>query len=119
MLIVLAGVGAISLIDGVIRPPYAVKSGVKILLFGLLPALYGRYGDRELKLAELFRLGGKKRALAEALLWGAGIFGVILGGYCLLGRWFDFTGITANLESAMGIRRDNFLLVATDSRASA
>ena len=43
-----------TLVDGVIRPGYAVKSAVKVALFLLLPLLLARF-DGELEFRALFR----------------------------------------------------------------
>lgn len=112
MALVLLGVGIIGIVDGVIQPPYWLKSVIKVVLFGAVPAVYAGCTDRELKLKALFRLSGGSRGLKEALFWGSGVFAVIVGGYLLLGGWFDFSQITGNLERAMGIGQDNFLFVA-------
>ena len=109
---VLLGISVIGVVDGVVQPPYWIKSAIKVLLFGAVPMVYAGFMDRELELKELFRLSGGSRGLKEALLWGTGVFSVILGGYLLLGNWFEFSQITGNLEQAMGIDRDNFLFVA-------
>ncbi len=62
--LVLLGCAAMTVVDGVLRPPYAVKSAVKLTLFLLAPLLYeytaGRDGHRA-----LFRI--QRRALLRAL----------------------------------------------------
>ena len=66
--LVLLGCAAMTVVDGVLRPPYAVKSAVKLTLFLLAPLLYeytaGRDGHRA-----LFRI--QRRALLRALLGSA------------------------------------------------
>lgn len=107
---VLVGVAAVSWLDAVLLPPYPVKSACKLLLFTCLPLLTLRGTSSRLK--SLFVPQGLKRgSLGEALLWGAGIFSLIVGAYLLLGRFFDFSQVTGNLQSSMGIRRENFLAV--------
>ncbi len=112
MLIVAIGVIAITIIDLVIQPPYAVKSAVKVTLFAGMPVLYGLFVNKALGLRSLFKLGGGVRGIVEAVLWGLAVFGFIVGAYLLIGRFFDFTQITGNLEQSMGIDRDNFVWVA-------
>ncbi len=112
MLIVIIGVIAITVIDLIIQPPYAVKSAVKVTLFAGMPVLYGLLVNKELGLKSLFRLGGGKKAIIEALLWGFAVFAFIVLAYLLIGRFFDFTQITGNLEQSMGIDKDNFVAVA-------
>lgn len=112
MCIVLVGVVAITIIDLFIQPPYVVKSAVKVLLFTGMPVLYSLFVNRKLELKSLLQVGGGKKGIVEALLWGGGVFAFIVLAYILIGRFFDFTQITANLEQSMGIDRDNFVLVA-------
>ena len=109
--IVLLGVIAVTVIDLFIQPPYAVKSALKVLLFSAMPVAYSLF-DKQLELKSLFRLGGGKKGIIEAVLWGSGVFAFIILAYILIGRFFDFTQITGNLEQSMGIDRDNFVLVA-------
>ena len=112
MAIVIIGVIAITVIDLFIQPPYAVKSAVKVALFSGMPVAYALLMNKDLKLTTLFHTGGGKKGIIEALLWGLGVFAVIVGAYLLIGRFFDFTQITGNLEEKMGIDKDNFVLVA-------
>lgn len=110
--IVIIGVIAITIIDLIIQPPYIVKSAVKVTLFAGMPVLYALFVDKELELKSLFSLGGGAKGIVEALLWGFGVFAVIIGAYLLIGRFFDFSQITGNLEESMGIDKDNFVAVA-------
>ncbi len=110
--IVIIGVIAITIIDLIIQPPYVVKSAVKVTLFAGMPVLYALFVDKELGLRSLFSLGGGAKGIVEAILWGLGVFGVIVGAYLLIGRFFDFSQITGNLEESMGIDKDNFVAVA-------
>lgn len=112
MAIVLIGVAAITVIDLIIQPSYVVKSAVKVLLFSGMPLLYSLFVNKELELKSLFRLSGGKKGILEAVLWGLGVFGIIVGAYLLIGRFFDFSQITGNLEKSMGIDKDNFVAVA-------
>ena len=109
MALVLLGVGIIGIVDGVIQPPYWLKSVIKVVLFGAVPAVYAGCTDRELKLKALFRLSGGSRGLKEAVLWGAGVFTVILGGYLLLGGCFAFGGLETG-SSSNGISIDTLRL---------
>ena len=110
--IVIIGVIAITIIDLIIQPPYIVKSAVKVTLFAGMPVLYALFVDKDLGLRSLFSIGGGAKGIVEAILWGLGVFGVIVGAYLLIGRFFDFSQITGNLEESMGIDKDNFVAVA-------
>jgi len=96
-------------VDGVLRPPYAVKSAVKVCLFLLCPLLYTRI-DQSWDWKALFRPAGG--SLRQAALLGGTVFAVILGAYFLLRGVFDFTAITGLLEANVGVTGENFLWVA-------
>ena len=100
---------AMALVDGVIRPGYAVKSAIKIALFLLLPFLLSRF-DRDLRIRELFSFRRKGFGLALGL--GIAVYGVILGAYFLLAPVFDFSPIAALLSENAGVDRGNFLFVS-------
>lgn len=111
MAIIIIGVIAITIIDLFIQPPYVVKSAVKVALFSGMPLIYSLF-DRELKLKTLLQPNGGKKGMFEAFLWGFSVFAFIVLAYLLIGRFFDFTQITGNLEQSMGINKDNFVFVA-------
>lgn len=100
---------AMTLVDGVLRPPYWLKSAVKLVLFLGVPFLLSRRLP-QLRFAELFRTG-KKQALV-ALGLGAGLYAVILGGYFAVRGLFDFSGIAESLSANAGVTRENFLFVS-------
>ena len=98
-----------SLIDGVIRPGYAVKSAIKIALFLGIPVLLA-LKDRGLAALTLFRF--PKKGLLAAYALGAGVYAVILGGYFLIRPFSDFSGIAGKLTQNAGVTRENFLYVS-------
>lgn len=98
-----------ALVDGVLRPGYAVKSAIKLGLFLLIPLLVSRK-DPEVACLKLLR--PKKRGLLAALLLGAGLYLLILGAYFLIGPYFDFSQIAGALTANAGVTRDNFLFVS-------
>lgn len=98
-------------VDGVVQPPYAVKSFVKILFFMLPPLVYFwqfRVWD---ELKALYQL--KKRELLLALGLGIGAFVVITGGYALIDRYFDLDAIILERTSEGGVHPENFIYVST------
>lgn len=101
---------AMSLVDGVIQPPYAVKSAMKVVLFQLVPAAYFLLGKEWNQLKALFLPG--KRDLLIALCLGVGVYGFILGGYWVITRFFDLTDAILQLTSDGGVSADNFLWVS-------
>lgn len=96
-------------VDGVLRPGYAVKSAIKVALFMLIPLMVSRL-DRGVQYLSLFR--PKKKGLLVALGLGAGIYGVILGGYFALSPFFDFSQIAGALTDNAGVTKENFLYVS-------
>ena len=96
-------------VDGVLKPGYAVKSLIKIALFLLIPLIASRL-DREVWYLQLFR--PKKKGVVSVLLFGIGIYGLILGAYFLASPFFDFSGIAGSLQKDMGVTKENFLLVS-------
>lgn len=105
ILLLCAGV---ALVDGVLRPGYAVKSAVKLLLFGVLPWLWLR--RRGIAVGGLFRM--ERAALRRTLALAAGVFALILGAYFALRGAADFSAITDALTSNAGVSRESFPLVA-------
>lgn len=101
--------GIIALVDGLIRPPYAVKSAVKIVLFLGLPWLLTRLtGGVPFKTVFQFR----KQGFGIALWLGLGLYVLILVAYFPLSRIVDFSGIVENLSQNAGVNKENFLFVS-------
>ncbi len=101
--------GIMAMVDGVIRPGYALKSAIKLLLFGLLPLVLTRV-DRDLLLTQALRF--RARDFALALGMGLAVYFLILGGYFLVRSFFDFSGIAGNLLTNAGVSKENFLYVS-------
>lgn len=98
-----------ALVDGVLHPGYALKSGIKAGLFLLVPLLLSL---KDQDVAYLQLLKPKKKGIGIALLLGLGIYGVILGAYFLIGPYFDFSAIAGSLTKNAGVTADNFLYVS-------
>ena len=107
--LVLLGCAAMTLVDGVLRPPYAVKSAVKLALSLLAPLLYGYAAGKDGYRA-LFRI--QRRALLRVLALGFGVFALTLGAYFALRSVFDFSAVTALLGKNAGVTAENFLWVS-------
>ncbi len=98
-------------VDAFLKPPYAVKSIIKIVLFLIMPIVYYAVNKEDRgALKKLFL--PKKNALLLAFALGVGCFSVIVGGYFLLRGSFDFSGITQSLTGDSGITADNFIYVS-------
>ena len=100
---------AMALVDGVLRPGYAVKSAIKIALFMLIPLAASRMDGNVLYL-QLLR--PKKKGMPAAIALGIGIYVVILGGYFLVSPFFDFSQIAGALTENAGVTKENFLYVS-------
>lgn len=111
MLSVVFCAAAMSFVDGVIQPPYAVKSAIKVVLFLLVPMLY--FGVHEKDPGQVRGLFvPKKRDFLIALSLGAGVFGFILGGYLLLTKVYDISELVLKLTADAGVGAENFLFVS-------
>lgn len=98
---------AMSLIESVLMPPYALKILLRILLFAGAPALYFlRF--REESPQALF----SSASLIFALFLAAGSFVLLLGGFFLLRSFIDLDAIAAGLTREQNITKENFLFVA-------
>ena len=98
-----------ALVDGVLRPGYAVKSAIKVAMFMLIPLIASRT-DRKVLCLPLLR--PKKKGLLPAIALGVGVYVVILGGYLLVSPFFDFSQIAGALTSNAGVTKENFLYVS-------
>ncbi len=99
-----------AVIDGIIKPHYAVKSLVKLLLFSGVPVLYGCL-NRNLGIWQVLKTN--KRGIGFAFLLCVPVFVMILAPYALLKNVFDFSAVTTVLTEDIGVNRGNFVFVAT------
>ncbi len=97
------------IIDAVVKPQYMMKSIIKIFLFLICPIVYSIY-DKELNIKLLFK--ANKQGLIVAFLSGISIFIFILGGYFLIGSFFNLSNITLSLTKNIGVNKNNFLWIA-------
>lgn len=100
-----------AVVDGVISPPYAVKSAVKLVLFVGLPLLY-LFASKDESFRRRFIPGKGRGAYISAAVVGVCVYALIVGGYFALRGIFDFSAVTASLAGGEGVTRDNFPLVA-------
>ena len=78
--IVAFGCIVLAIIDGIIRPRYLIKSGLKLILFLAVPFAYSLF-DKKIRLSELFKVN--KRGLKTALMLCIPVYAVILIAYFL------------------------------------
>ena len=100
---------AMSVVDGIIRPGYFIKSAVKIVLFLGAPLVYS-LTVQHLDVKKLFKI--KKDGLVQAAVLGFMVYGVIVGGYFVFKNIFDFSAITQALEKNTGVSKENFVFVS-------
>lgn len=103
-----AGCLMMAWVEGVPRPVYPVKSGLKIAVFLGCVGLYTLLsGDRR-----PFRVLRKDSAVRLAIPLALGVLVLLLGGYALLSPWLDLSAIPENLAAKEGITRETFPLAA-------
>ena len=110
VLLVLLGCLIMAWVEAELCPVYPIKSAVKVLTFCGCGTIYMlRMHDRQLlacfqKPDALF--------LRISILLSVGAVVVLLGGYAVLSRWVDFSGIISNLNEKEGITAATFPVVA-------
>ena len=92
-------------IDGVVKPHYAVKSAIKLVLFSAVPVIYC-YLNKEVGIWQVLKTN--KRGIGFALLLCLPVFGIILGAYAALKDIFDFSAVTTVLTGDIGVNKGNF-----------
>ena len=102
---------AMSFVDAVIQPQYIIKSLIKLVLFLVVPIVYFLINKKDAGgVKKLFKPKGKD--LLRALLLGAAVYGVIVGGYFLLRGVIDFSALTESLTKNIGVSAENFIYVS-------
>ena len=97
------------IVDTVIQPGYAVKSAIKMLLFLLIPFLYGLI-NKECNIKAVLK--PSRKGFLMAVVLGILVYGVVLGAYFLFRNVFDFSALVGSLDKTTGVNKSNFLWVA-------
>ena len=105
---VLIGCAVMAFTDGLMQPPYAIKSAIKLIYFVAIPVILMVCSRDEC--IKMLKPNKKRILLAFGL--GLCVYGVIVGGYFALRGIIDFSGITDSLINGEGVTRDNFIYVA-------
>lgn len=101
----------VSFVDAFIKPDYFIKILVKILFFLAIPMLYFIINKNELnEFKQLFSF--EKGKILKSLLLGLLIYSCIVIGYFLTRNIIDYSNVTSNLTSSMGITANNFIYVS-------
>ncbi len=95
-----------SIVDGIIKPNYLIKSIIKITLFLIIPLALPIY---RMEIKKLFK---PTKQILLALIFGVFVYGGIIGGYFLLREFIDFSTIANNLTTGAGVTAQNFVYVA-------
>lgn len=98
-----------AIVDAVIQPGYAVKSGIKIIMFLIIPIAYGFF-NREINIKNLIK--PDKKGFVVALILGLAVYAVIVGAYFAFRNIFDFSALTKSLNETTGVNKSNFIWVA-------
>ncbi len=98
-----------ALVDGILMPPYFIKSLIKTILFLVLPCIYVFFGN-DIFLKDI--LGFSKNGLGISLILGFSVYIIILGGYFLLKDIFDFSNVAGTLTQNIGVNKENFVFVS-------
>ena len=98
-------------VDAVIQPPYVLKIAIKIIVFLLIPIIYLFIWKSETcEIKRLFKFNVK--GFKSSLILASVIYGAIVCGFFLTRNIFDFSMVTENLTTGMGIDASNFIYVA-------
>ncbi len=98
-----------AIVDAVIQPGYVVKSLIKIILFLLIPVVYGLF-NKEINIKKL--IIPNKSGIVTAISLGAAVYVTILGAYFIFRNVFDFSALTTSLGETTGVNKSNFIWVA-------
>lgn len=102
---------AVTFVDAFIHPDYFVKILIKIIFFLALPMLFFIKNKDDFKdFKKLFVF--KKKGILSSFLLGIGVYAIILIGYFVSRSFVDFSKVTSNLTSGMGITSNNFVYVS-------
>ncbi|MBE6608566.1 MAG: CPBP family intramembrane metalloprotease [Ruminococcaceae bacterium] len=99
------------IVDAFIKPPYFIKSLIKIALFMIVPILYFSFNKGEIRNFKKLFIPEKKMFL-RALLLAAGVFAVIIAAYLVCRNFYDFSSVADKLTSDAGVNADNFIYVS-------
>lgn len=109
--IVLVGIccGVMTVVDGIIKPDYVVKSAIKIIVFLVCPVIYSIF-DPNLELKSIFKWD--KKGMKMTLVLAISVYFVIMGTYFIARNFFDFSQITGLLATNAGVTGERFVWIA-------
>jgi len=95
------------LIDGIVKPPYMIKSIIKIIVFGISILIFKLLHKENLLLFKI-----RKESFLKTILLAVSVYLVIILGYFLTRPIIDYSNITDTLTSTIGVSRENFIYVS-------
>lgn len=102
---------AMCFVDAVIKPPYFIKSLIKLSLFLIVPSIYLFINtEQRNSFKQLFTFKLKNFLVATSL--GFVCYAFIVCGYFLLKNNFDFSLIAGKLTENTGVSANNFIYVS-------
>ena len=105
----LLGCIAAAVTDGIIKPPYAVKSLIKIIFFTAIPLFYS-YIYKDSSVRELFALS--KKGLLSSLLLGLIVYAAVMAFFIFSRNILDFSDVASGLSQHENIDAGNFIYAA-------
>lgn len=110
ILIIILGCVVMAITDAIIKPPYFIKSIIKIVFFLVIPLLF-ILKSKVIHLKKM--IIPVRKNLLTSLTLGISIYIIILVGYFLTKNFYDYSSITGLLTSNSSITGNNFIFVAT------
>ncbi len=109
MILVFAVCLVMAYVEIVMAPGYAVKSGIKMALFLVVPILF-LMTSKKISIPSFFQM--KRGEWRFSAILAAITFLGIVGAYFIFRGQFDFSSVAPNLQSKLGINGTNFVFVA-------
>lgn len=94
------------IVDGIITPPYIIKSIIKVICFFIIPFCYLLITKNK-ELIEKFKYN--KKSLLISLALGIGVFLIIICGYFLVGMFFDFSNTGNYIVQSGIVNKESFI----------
>lgn len=111
LLIIAVGCFLVYFMDAQHHFSYGERSGIKVLLFFVLPVIYALIVPR-FDLFSIFRRTKGDDSLKKSLVLGLMVYGSLLAVYILIKDFIDLEVIERTMASNMMITKDNFIVVA-------
>lgn len=108
--IIFISISIMAIIDAVINPGYIYKSGIKIVMFFLIPLIYIKYTGSD-NLKNVFKVRNNKSLLISIII-GLFLYMIILGAYFILKSFIELDSIKDILTENLNVNKNNFVFIA-------